>query len=260
MKYPVVCFTIGLLLSQSILSLVAQAFPLKDSKPQSSQSLVIQNSTSNNSKENGTGFSRDSRPGRQTSGDTRGYCVTASSPVLSALVPDSNLGRTTSPNPTLWFFVPDTPEAAVKGYFTLQDQDGNDVIDQIEFSFPGQAGYVSVSLSDDVTLSENVEYQWAFELECNPSEPTIYVQGWVKRVPLTADLENQLAAAESEQYEVFTENYIWFDAIDALANRRMMEPNNSALIEDWNNLLEQGGGNLGDLPEQPFLGKITQLP
>ena len=253
MKYLIyhfiaICFVSSILPSSELL-----AFPITGPQP-----LLSQNSTDENSED--TGFAEDSRPGRQTSGDTRGYCVTADSPVLSALVPASNLGKTVSPNPTLWFFVPDTPEAAVKGYFTLQDQEGNDIIDEIEFNFPGQAGYVSVNLPDNVSLSENLEYQWTFELECTPSEPTIYVQGWVERIPLTADLEDQLADAESVKYQIYAENYIWFDAIDDLASHRMMEPNNSTLIANWNTLLEQGGGNLGSLPAQPFLGEITNLP
>lgn len=208
----------------------------------------------------GTGFGGDRRPGRQTSGDSRGYCVATGSPVLTGLVPDSNIGTTVEPNPTLWFYVPDTPEAAVNGYFTLQDADGNDVIDEIEFSFPNRAGYVSVNLPPDFALDINVEYQWNFELECSPSEPTIYVQGWIKRIPLEPSLESQLVVPMSEHYTVYAENYIWFDTINNLVNQRLANPNNPVLIEDWNSLLMQGGGNLSNLPEQPILGDITELP
>ena len=207
-----------------------------------------------------TGFGGDKRPGRQTSGDTRGYCVATGSPVLTGLIPDSNLGTTVSPSPNLWFYVPDTPEEAVKGYFVLQDEEGNDVIDEIEFDFPNQAGYISISLPSEFALEVGAEYQWAFELECSPSEPTIYVEGWIKRIPLELGLQAQLTATNSEHYKIYTENYIWFDAIDNLAAQRLADPNNPALIEAWNSLLSQGGGNLDNLPEQPILGYITALP
>lgn len=207
-----------------------------------------------------TGFGQDKRPGRQTSGETRGYCVSDSSPVLTSLIPDSNLGITVSPNPNLWFYVPDTPEEVVKGYFVLQDEAGNDVIDEIEFDFPNQAGYISISLPSDFALEVGSEYQWVFELECRPSEPTIYVEGWIKRIPLEPGLQAQLSVPNSEHHNIYTENYIWFDAIDNLATQRLASPNNPALIEAWITLLSQGGENLGNLPEQPILGDILALP
>jgi len=202
----------------------------------------------------------EERPGRQTSGDSRGYCVAVGSPVLMGIVPDSNIGTTVMPDPTLWFYVPETPESAVKGYFVLQDDAGNDVIDEIEFGFPNSAGYMSVSLPSAFALEENVEYQWTFELECSASEPTIYVQGWIERIPLDASLASQLAEADGAQHQIFAENYVWFDAIDSLAQQRLAEPNNPALIEAWNSLLQAGGGNLDTLPAQPILGEIIAEP
>lgn len=207
-----------------------------------------------------TGFSDDERPGRQTSGDSRGYCVAAESPVLTGVVPSSNLGTTVDPNPTLWFFVPDTPEAAVKGYFTLQDQDRNNVIDEIEFRFPNRPGYIGISLPSDFSLVIDSEYRWTFEMQCSPSEPPIYVQGWIKRIALDSELERQLDVSVIEHYRIYTDNYIWFDAIDNLITQRLADPDNPDLIEAWNDLLNQGGGSLSGLPEQPILGDIDSLP
>jgi hypothetical protein len=81
----------------------------------------------------------------------------------------------------------------------------------------------------------------------------------VQRVELTPVLEQQLKAASGQEYIVYANNLIWYDAIANLAKLRLQNPSNSTLEHDWNNLLQLKGIALEQLNREPFVGSVNQF-
>lgn len=79
------------------------------------------------------------------------------------------------------------------------------------------------------------------------------MEGWIYRLPLNADLQNQLAnASHDEKYRVYLQNNLLYDALDYLARQRITEPNNSQLKVVWNQFLsELGWRNLIETVVEP---------
>lgn len=197
-------------------------------------------------------FQSDGRSGRRTDGGSRGECPRVDFP-LTALVPESNWGRTLEARPTLWFYVPYSPESVLGGEFVLQDEAGNNDIYRLPFQLSQTPGLVRLTIPDtQEPLKKGNWYRWYFTLFCdrgNDKPPgLIFVQGWVQQIPLTPTLENQLNAAKPREDQVYIANRIWFDALNHVANLRFA---NSLQVsdEDWRTLLQGKGVNL-ELPSQ----------
>jgi hypothetical protein len=198
-------------------------------------------------------FSSTGRPGRQTSGESRSNCPATSLP-LTALMPTSNWGKTVSERPTFWFYVPYSPQEAPVGEFVLQDEARQDIY-RIPFTLPKTPGFVSFSLpSERSPLAINQWYRWYFKLYCDrqqSSSPT-FVQGWVQRVALTPELENQL-----QEDIIYAAQQVWYDAIAHLARRRLANPTDTQLENNWNRLLKAKGVNI-ELPNsEPIVGNVN---
>jgi hypothetical protein len=182
-------------------------------------------------------FSSTGRPGRQTSGESRGNCPTTKLP-LTALIPNSHWGKTAQERPTLWFYVPYTPQEAPLGEFVLQDVERNDLA-RIPFSLSQTPGFTSVTIPDDRSPLELEKwYRWYFKLYCDrqKSSSPIFTQGWIQRIALTSELKEQM-----HKDIIYTADRVWYDAIADLANRRLAQPGNAGLIADWNRLLKAKG-------------------
>lgn len=222
------------------------------------QSWVAQDSAENSRKGSPPDFSDTGRPGTGTAGDSRDRCPSVETQ-LTVLMPDSNLGRTTLEQPTLWFYVPYTSAQIPSATFSLQDAAGEDVGDPIEFSLPDESpGFVSVTLPEALSLeSTDTPYHWYFELYCDVNGSPVYVDGWVEQVGASPDLQSQLADGEIPTDVAYTNNVIWFDAIAALAELRTQNPTDTELAERWQTLLTATGVSLGDLPEEQFVGEVT---
>lgn len=221
------------------------------------QGLAAENTAEDSSKSS-PDFSGDGKPGNGTAGDSRDGCPSVE-PKLTVLMPDSNLGRTTLEQPTIWFYVPYTSTQIALAIFSLQDTSGEDVGDPIEFSLPDESpGFVSVTLPEALSLeSTDTPYHWYFELYCDVNGSPVYVDGWVEQVGASPDLQSQLADGEIPTDVAYTNNVIWFDAIAALAELRTQNPTDTELAERWQALLTATGVSLGYLPEEQFVGEVT---
>lgn len=197
-------------------------------------------------------FSGAGRPGRQTSGESRSNCPATNTP-LTALMPVSNWGTTTAEHPTFWFYVPYTPQQASIGEFVLQNELRQDIA-RIPFTLPKTPGFMSFALPASQTpLTVDKWYRWYFKLYCDrqKSSSPIFVQGWVQRIALTPDLEEQLQQSNRKDL-VYRDRQIWYDAIAHLANLRLANPSDPKLVEDWNRLLKAKGVEL-NLPNSTLL-------
>lgn len=205
-------------------------------------------------------FSSYGRPGNRAGGGSRSPCSSTSIP-LTALTPVTNWGKTVSPTPTFWFYVPYSPDEAHSGEFVLQDEKYNDVY-RTRFTLPPTPGFVSLTIpSTQATLETDKWYFWSFKLYCGekPSSTPIFVEGWVQRVALTPELETQLKAA-TRDYAVYSANGIWYDAVASLAALRLANTQNVLLDGEWAQLLRSRGVDLNQLTQEPIIGEVRLLP
>ena len=222
------------------------------------QSLIAENSTENDQKGTPPDFTGDGQPGNGSAGGSRDGCPSVETQ-LTVLIPDTNVGRTTFEQPTLWFYVPYAPAQIKLATFSLQDASGEDIGDPVEVSLPSKSpGFVSITLPQSLAIeSTDTQYHWYFELYCDANGSPVYVDGWIERVEKSTELQTQLDNEALAEDLAYTNSLIWFDAIATLATLRTQNPNDSELLQRWQTLLTATGVSLGDLPEGPFVGEVT---
>jgi hypothetical protein len=201
-------------------------------------------------------------PGRREGGGTRGDCLRSAAnatrpSTLTALMPDKNLGLTTSDTPTLFWYVPENAASAAE--FILMDDNDSEVY-KARFRVTGEAGIISLSLPEEAglpPLAVGKDYHWSFALICSTQETSdnsgiVYTEGWIQRIEPDAQLQARLAgAAEPDRAAIYAEAGIWQDAIASLAALRRTQPTNALLTTRWNTLMESVG--LTTVSNQPLM-------
>lgn len=200
-------------------------------------------------------------PGRREGAGTRGPACVQSSPSLTALLPQTNLGLTSADYPRFFWFVPKTKAKAVK--FTLfqgSEQDPEqELVYETTLETSGNPGVMSLALPKNAEiqpLSIGKDYYWAVTLVCNPDDPISNPQvgGWVQRVTVESTLASQLSKAKpGDRVDLYAQNGFWFDTVSTLADLRCANPQDSALASSWAELLKSV--KLDKLAEQPIGGK-----
>lgn len=208
--------------------------------------------------------------GRRRGGTSRNNCPPLETP-LTALVPgeetsaglvqsNSFLASTVSENPTFWFYIPKLPEQVQTGEFILQNEAGED-LERTQIKLPSTEGAIAISLPSNSSYSLTVgkKYHWYFKIYCDlatPESDYIFVDAWIDRVALTSNLKIQLQITNREDYLVYSDHHIWYDALTSLGEKILSDPNSKKLKADWFNFLELIElSNLGNLP----IVKIYQL-
>jgi Domain of Unknown Function (DUF928) len=189
-------------------------------------------------------------------------------------------GRTTTPQPTLWFYSPYSTASMKKVEFILQDAEDQDIY-RTPVSIPATPGLVSVTLPAKIALKPNTMYRWYFNVlgkDCSqqkpssPSalnEPTLNepmvqdaltsfrtVNGWIEYTPVAEPLAAQLKQASPQnQATLYAANGFWYDALNAIAILKQTQPTDTAIAADWAGLLKQSG--LEKLASQPILKCCT---
>ncbi len=64
------------------------------------------------------------------------------------------------------------------------------------------------------------------------------LQGWIRRIPPNSQLENELKSAQFQEYLVYQNHSIWYDAIAILAELHFANPDNNGLTQAWNDTLK----------------------
>lgn len=158
-------------------------------------------------------------------------------------------GETTSANPTFWFYVAYPVNSQME--FILQDESENELY-RSTVNLDKTQGIISLSLPQDkVNLELGKSYHWYLYVMCNPeSSPDDFVEGWVKRVELNQEIQNELKLARPiERITIYAKNGLWFDTLTTIKNLQHTKPNNKILSDIWTDLLQQVG-----------LEKISQKP
>ena len=184
-------------------------------------------------------------PERTTPGGSRsdGQCfLNAEKMPLTPLVPKDNFGLTVAKYPTIFVYIPET--FAKKAFFSITDPYGKFHY-QTEISLPEQSGAIAISLAQiQQPLQLNSNYQWSLVLICGdqlePDDPQ--VTGFIQRVELDYS-PTQLSELDISQQSVclLSQQGIWYDLLHHLAELRKAQPENSFLIQHWEELLTKVG-------------------
>jgi hypothetical protein len=173
---------------------------------------------------------------------------------LTALVPSSAQavgGYTTLEQPTFWFYNPygTAPQASllqsnpqsklISLKLTLKD-DQAQLVDRIVVPIPAQAGLLRVQLA--AKLRPDRPYRWSLQAQVKSPNSTVIdmvvVDGWIQRELPTAAMTQALKTATPlDQFQIYRQQGIWFDALTRLAERRANDPKDPALAQAWVNLL-----------------------
>ncbi len=192
--------------------------------------------------------------GRTSGGGTRGDSCVPGDIELTALMPGNNIGTTIASNPKFFVYVPQ--HTAESAEFEIIDQSGklDKSIYLTNLNISDTSGVVKVSLPGNVGLTKNKEYTWRFTMICDSFDRSgdQFVEGIVKKVELSSDIENSLKnASPLERAEIYAKAKIWNETIATLADLRNSNPT------EWEELLTSVG--LTEIASEPF-APCCQVP
>lgn len=161
---------------------------------------------------------------------------------VTALVPQTNHGRTTAERPTFFIYLPEIPVR--QGFFSIQDEHRNGLY-QTYIEIPENRGIISFTLPDDAPpLEVGKDYEWHFVaiegVKLRPDSPEI--SGWIKRVEPSAEVKTIARSGVSlELATAYGQQGIWYDTLSTLVELKHLQPENRNLNSEWAELLEQVG-------------------
>jgi len=192
-------------------------------------------------------------PGRREGGGTRGLvCPTA----ITALIPQSTMGKTISAEPTFFYYLPVALDKTVQ--FELADENDKTVYKKSFRMVTSRAGIVSVSLDSDgnsPALEVGKNYQWNFTIKCNPKSYTddVLVSGWINRTVLAPTVKTQLDRSPDRRAKlsIFAQQGLWYEYLATLAQLRIESPSDASLALKWSEVLSSV--ELGKIAREPLV-------
>lgn len=176
---------------------------------------------------------------------------------LTLLTPEDHDGLTTSGHPTFFWHV----SAPVPMTFTLAQPGVSEPILEQQIQ-PQEAGIIQLKMPPDLPeLVSGREYRWSVNLNCklDRSSDNLYIESWIKRVPATVALNQQLAAAtaERDRASIYAQAGLWYDALEAISIAHNANPNDKSILEERILLLEQAGQTEVAAQERKRLGRAS---
>lgn len=186
-------------------------------------------------------------PKSTVGGGVRGKVCASGSLPLTAIMPSrNNDATTTSGNPTLFVYIPET--VAKTAEFVINDEQGTVFLSD-EIVLPGQPGIISIIIPQSKPLEIGENYQWEFSLVCETESVMkgTSLKGNIERIDLTAETKNKLAQTTNpiEQAKIYATNNIWTETLKLLAEQRVNQP------QEWEELLNSVG--LKDFAKSPIV-------
>ena len=182
-------------------------------------------------------------PGRRISGGVRSECFKDSTQSLVAMTPRNLLGKTAQAHPTFWFSLPDTQSAKSIRFELFNASDNIVYSTQIDQS--DASGLSKIELPQTApALATGENYRWVFSLKCenDPETASLDVQGWVRRVEISAELTNQIAlASPTERAYLYEEADLWHEQVTTLADLRSDHPESLEAQLKWAALVQASG-------------------
>lgn len=185
-------------------------------------------------------------PGKPTYGGTRPDAICQKTPQpLTALAAYNGRDLTVSSHPTFWFYMPYKPQDIRQLIFTIEDVQKGSIrtIYKSNVQLNQGSGIIQIPVlkQPEYALEVDKLYQWKLTVYCTTNatdDPGLVITGWVKRIPMNVDLNNQLNTSKKADYLIYQDNQIWYDAINSLAERYFADPDNPEVNNAWRNLLQ----------------------
>ncbi|PZV26897.1 MAG: hypothetical protein DCF12_07350 [Snowella sp.] len=154
---------------------------------------------------------------------------------LTALIPESLKGATTSASPTLFFAVPPI-SAKTSIEFVLRDANDQLVYERT-VSGLGQAGILPMTLPPN-TLSPSQDYHWYLSIICNNRDRAydLVVEGFVQR--LTLDLNQKTNADPADRIKFYQTQNLWQDQLAFLVELKRDRPTDPEVTNLWKQTLK----------------------
>ena len=179
-------------------------------------------------------------PAVRIGGGSRG--IGGSTVELVVIAPD-HTGLTTKEQPKLYWYV--SKNASSKLEVTLTSGQNSDPIFEEAITTSSHAGIQSIDLENTkVKLKPNLEYRWFVSIvpDANQRSNDVIASGTIKRIIPDEELNATLIEANQlNRANIYTQNSIWYDAIDELMQLDKLYPNNPEFLELRVMLLEQAG-------------------
>ena len=218
-------------------------------KPQTTKTEKPEEQDKTEEQEESLDFSGTGRPGQQTAGESRSSCANKIQEPIKALLPVSHSGKTVTGHPRFWIYFPESANSFGQVEFTIQNEAREDIW-RSRSPFNSPSGYRNFALPPtESPLKTGQWYRWYVKVYCESQVASAqYVQGWVKRVPLSSKLYVELEDHSHEPHLVYGEHGIWYDAMDLLLTSYQNNPQHLTLEKDWQDFIEAKGVELDQLP------------
>lgn len=162
---------------------------------------------------------------------------------LTALVMNNGSDYTLSASPTLWVRVPFSKDSISSIDLTIYDETERKTLYTQSFKSPQTPGFIPIPLfpSRQNALKVGQTYRWYIGVKCKSTEGAAgaEIRGWIQRKAITPAIKQQLGVTKQQQYKIYQQNQIWYDAIDSLARAYFSDRNNPELRKAWTDLLKK---------------------
>ena len=193
-------------------------------------------------------------PETTTGGGTRGNsCMETGKEVekipLTSLLPKDPKGITATPNPVLYWYVPQN--TAEFGEFLVIDEKGNEVY-LANFELPPNPGIVKLRIPENASLKTDIDYSWTLSLVCDSLDRgrDQSVTGVVRFTKINPQEKIKLEDATLlDKAHFYAQQKIWHDTLHLAA--QLYTDNPAA----WEELLESV--ELEKIANQPLLKCCT---
>jgi len=160
-------------------------------------------------------------PGGRVGGASRGTIrATVPLPTIELLAPEGHAGLTTSPTPTLYFFVSQPITWPIQ--FTISAPARPNPLVEVSIPTPRQAGVHALRTADyRVRLEPGVLYTWSVSVILNPEARSrdIVASASLLRTAPDPAIESALrGAAASQRAVLLAQAGLWYDALAAAAD------------------------------------------
>jgi len=179
-------------------------------------------------------------PQGRVGGGSRG--IGGEAAVLQVLAPD-HTGLTTQAQPTIYWYAR-TP-AVARFEFALIDDEGNDLLLEVEVGSDRVAGFRQLDLGDyGITLQPGVSCQWSVALVSDIASRSLDLisSGIIERIELGESLNRRISnATGSDLVGIYASEGIWYDALDTVSKLMEQSPADNGLVDIRDSLLAQVG-------------------
>ena len=165
-------------------------------------------------------------PGGRVGGASRGTIkVTVPLPTIQLLAPEGHAGLTTSPTPTLYFFV--SQPVGWPTQFTISAPGRPSPLVEVNIPAPSAAGIYAVRMADyHVRLEPGVVYTWSISVILNPrsrSRDIVASASLLRTEPDPAVGSALSGASESRRAVLLAQAGLWYDAVAAAADLKTVD-------------------------------------